>query len=134
MPEPSAHATGSRHNGGGASTTLVTNGQAATLGRPATAANGAARRLLAIEGKSKNMPDDRLLVADIKKGLPDNRGEKIEDLFYHRRSFAIYRSGDKVMVHYADDEKTEKRQAAAVAELVFLRGRLQFLMSGMKGS
>jgi hypothetical protein len=112
----------------------VANGQAATLGRPATAANGAAQRLPAIEGETKNVPDDRVLVADIKKGRLDYRGEEIEDLFYRRRSFAIYRSGDKVMVHYADDEKTEKQQTAAVAELVFLRGRLQFLMSGVKGS
>jgi hypothetical protein len=144
MPEqPTAHATGSRHNGGGASITHVENGQAATLGRPAIAANGAARRPRAIEGESRNVPADRVPVADIKKDQRevrvadikkdqlDHRDEKIEHVFYHRRNFAIYLSGDKVMVHYADNEKTQKRQTAAVAELVFLRGRLQFLMSGI---
>ena len=73
-------------------------------------------------------------VADIKKGGRDHRGEKIEYLFYHRQSFAIYRSGDKVMVHYADDEATAEQQTIAVAELVFLRGRLQFLMSGCEAA
>jgi len=128
-----AHAPGSRHNGA----THVANGEAATLGQPATAAN--------VDGESKDLPDDRVhatipvgisssdaarCVADIKKGGRDHRGEKIEYLFYHRQSFAIYRSGDKVMVHYADDEATAEQQTIAVAELVFLRGRLQFLMSG----
>src|SRR5262245_45651143 len=49
---------------------------------------------------------------------------------------AISRSTDRAAKSwciYAEDEKTEKRQTAAIAGLVSLRGRLQFLMAGMKG-
>src|SRR5262249_62099179 len=77
--------------------------------------------------------DHQVRSEEINKGHIDQRGERIEDVFYRRRDFAIYRSGGKVMVHYAEDEKTEKRQTAAIAGLVSLRGRLQFLMAGMKG-
>jgi hypothetical protein len=71
--------------------------------------------------------------AGIEKGQLDHRGEKIEYVFCRRRNFAIYRSGGKVMVHYAANDTIEKQQTAAVAELVPLRARLQFLMSSMKG-
>lgn len=72
-----------------------------------------------------------LRVIDIRKNQPDSRGEKIDFVFFQRRNFAIYRSGGKIMVQYADDEVMAARQIANIADLLPLRDRLQSLASGL---
>jgi hypothetical protein len=71
-------------------------------------------------------------VADIRKNQPDCRGEKIDFVFYRRRDYAIYRSGGKILIHYSDDDGVAKTQIANTAELLPLRGRLQYLLKDME--
>lgn len=70
-------------------------------------------------------------VIDIRKNLLDDRGEKIDFVFFRRRDFAIYRSGGKIMVQYSDDEGTAQKQIAGIAELMPLRDCLQYLVKDM---
>jgi hypothetical protein len=67
-------------------------------------------------------------VADIRKNRSDSRGEKIDFVFFRRKDYVIYRSGAKIFVHYADDEDKARKQVADTADLLPLRGRLQYLM------
>jgi hypothetical protein len=71
-------------------------------------------------------------VADVRKNRTDCRGEKIEFVFFRRKDYVIYRSGSKIFVHYADDEKKASEQVANTAELLPLRGRLQYLVKDME--
>jgi hypothetical protein len=84
---------------------------------------------------SPNAPvaqDGAITVADIRKNRTDCRGEKIDFVFFRRKDYVIYRSGAKIFVHYADDEKLAREQVANTAELLPLRGRLQYLVKDME--
>src|SRR5262249_51284359 len=70
-------------------------------------------------------------VDDIRKGREDNRGETIDLVFFKRPEFAVYQSGGKILVQYADDEALAKEQIAAIAELLPLKDRLQYLAQDM---
>jgi hypothetical protein len=70
-------------------------------------------------------------VCDVRKGQTDCRGEKIDYVFFRRRDYVIYRSGGKILVQYSDNDTTLREQVAHTAELLPLRGRLQYLMKDM---
>jgi len=67
-------------------------------------------------------------VCDICKHREDIRGEMIDLVFFKRPQFAIYQSGGKIMVHYADDDALAREQIAKIAELLPLKDRLQYLV------
>ncbi len=93
--------------------------------------NGSAPPAAQAADRSKDSGDREVQVADIKKGQLDARGEKIDFVFFRRRDFVIYRSGGKILVQYADQEATAKNQISNTAELLPLRGRLQYLVKDM---
>jgi hypothetical protein len=70
-------------------------------------------------------------VRDIFKHRDDNRGETIDLVFFKRPDFAIYQSGGKIVVQYADDDALAKEQVAKIAELLPLKDRLQYLVQNM---
>jgi len=72
-----------------------------------------------------------IYVSDIFKHREDNRGETIDLVFFKRPAFAIYQSGGKILVHYADDDALAKEQVAKIAELLPLKDRLQYLVQNM---
>jgi hypothetical protein len=77
-------------------------------------------------------PEARAIyVSDIFKHREDNRGEMIDLVFFKRPQFAIYQSGGKILVHYADDDALAKEQVAQIAELLPLKDRLQYLVQNV---
>jgi hypothetical protein len=70
-------------------------------------------------------------VTDIRKNRTDCRGEKIDFVYFRRNDYAIYRSAGNVMVHYSDDPRIASEQAVNTADLVPLRGTLQYLIKDM---
>ena len=69
-------------------------------------------------------------VAAVQKGATDLRGEPIDRVFFKHQDYAIYLSGDEVVIHFADDPARAKQQIDATAELIPLRNKLGFLISG----
>lgn len=122
------------------------NGRAALVGLPTGRGKGQARTTPqgtatppdTSAESAAHPPDDKtksttqLPVAEICKGRLDGRGEPIDFVYWRRPNYAIYRSGERIMAHYADDEKLANSQIAAVAELVSLRGRVQYLLKGVE--
>jgi hypothetical protein len=90
--------------------------------------DGSARPANIIAAQQTDAP---IRVTDIRKNAHDDRGEKIDFVFFRRRNFAIYRSGGKIMVQYADDEAVAKDQIAGIADLMPLRDRLHYLVKDM---
>ncbi len=70
-------------------------------------------------------------VCDICKRREDIRGEMIDLVFFKRPEFAIYQSGGKILVQYADYNALAKEQIAKIAELLPLKDRLQYLVQNM---
>jgi hypothetical protein len=69
-------------------------------------------------------------VCDVHKGREDCRGEQIEYVYFKRESYAIYKSGGKILIQYSDGRDEALKQIAALAELIPVRDRLQYLTSG----
>jgi hypothetical protein len=69
-------------------------------------------------------------VAELLKGATDCRGEPVDAVFFKRDDYAIYLSGGDVAIQYADDPVKAKQQIDATAELIPLRDRLRFMISG----
>jgi hypothetical protein len=67
-------------------------------------------------------------VHDLRIGRPDGRGRNVDDIFFGRSGYVIYMSGGRIMIHYSDDESEATKQIAAVAELIPLRDRLQYMI------
>ena len=100
--------------------------------RPAPLAQGAASTTGAAGPSAQAAPTpEPIRVYDIRKGQQDNRGETIDLVFFKRPEFAIYQSGGKILVQYADDEALAKQQIAKIAELLPLKDRLQYLVQNM---
>jgi hypothetical protein len=67
-------------------------------------------------------------VAGIEVGKTDSRNQKIDFVYFKRSRYAIYLCGSKVVVQYADDDTEATKQIGALAELIPLRDRLQYLV------
>ena len=145
MPELNAQANGSAANGasahelnGATNPALFSNieiDQSAAptedATTPSTGRNSQPGETPVVQQEPKTTSAADVRVADIRKNQQDCRGEKIDFVFYRRREFAIYRSGGKILVQYSDDETVAKAQVANTAELLPLRGRLQYLVKDM---
>src|SRR5262249_5929134 len=113
--------------------TPAQNGKAGELVFLHADSGGAASSARATGGRAatEDSGPAEIRVADIRKHRHDGRGEKIDSVLILRRDFAIYRSGGRVMVHYADDAEAAKAQIANVANLLPLKDRVQYLASGL---
>jgi hypothetical protein len=69
-------------------------------------------------------------VAEVKEGARDGRGGAITRVYFKRDVYAIYESGDRVCIQYADDKSMATAQIAGVAKLIPLRDRLNYLILG----
>lgn len=74
-------------------------------------------------------------VADVKNGGNDSAGAVIREVYLKQPPhYAIYRTPERVLVHYADDEDEAKRQAATLAPLNPARGEINGLIDGWHSS
>ena len=74
-------------------------------------------------------------VADIQAGSLDSAGTIIEEVYTkYDPNYAVYRTKSRVLVQFGDLEETEKSQRAALATLYPLRGEVNGLIDGWRGS
>jgi hypothetical protein len=104
---------------------------AATPAQENTAAAARAPDAAAQSAQTPRTDIGTIRVCDIFKHREDNRGERIDLVFFKRPEFAIYQSGGKIVVQYADDDVLAKEQVAKIAELLPLKDRLQYLVQNM---
>ena len=72
-------------------------------------------------------------VADIVKGKKDLTGAKILCVYAKIRGrYAVYRTGQRVMIQHADDQDLGAEQRAAIAPLNPLRGQINGLIDGWR--
>lgn len=76
-----------------------------------------------------------MLVSEIKQGEKDAvNGDIIAVYTRHPPEYAVYRTKERVMVHYADDPARASAQATALAPLNPLRGEINGLIDGWRSS
>jgi hypothetical protein len=74
-------------------------------------------------------------VKDIECGRKDAAGASITDVYYRQPpQYAIYRTTERVMVHFADADDEARQQDAALAPLNPLRGQINGLIDGWRVS
>ncbi|QRM55848.1 hypothetical protein [Sinorhizobium sp. BG8] len=66
-------------------------------------------------------------VKDIIVGALDERGAKIDDVYFKRRKYAIYESEGRILIQYADDSEVADEQIATLSGILPLRDRLDYL-------
>lgn len=72
-------------------------------------------------------------VADIIKGQTDMTGSTIETIFSKvSKTYAVYGTAERVMVHYADDAKLGSEQRLVLAPLNPIRGEINGLIDGWR--
>lgn len=66
------------------------------------------------------------VVADFASGanITDTIGNSVDRVYFKRNSYAIYRSGEQVLVVYSDNEDIASKQIAALSGLLPLRDQL----------
>lgn len=76
-----------------------------------------------------------MLVADIKLGATDSAGATVEAVYASRPpNYAVYRTKDRLMIHFADAPAKEAEQRTALACLGPLRGEINGLIDGWRSS
>ncbi|MBL8893861.1 MAG: hypothetical protein JNJ53_04620 [Rhizobiales bacterium] len=79
------------------------------------------------------MPESK--VADIVLGQLDSTGSKIENVYSKvSGTYAVYRTPERVVIQYADDEKLGGEQRLALAPLNPIRGQIHGLVDGWRHS
>lgn len=72
-------------------------------------------------------------VADLKKGLDDSSGASVLTIYCRKPpDYAVYRTSERVVVHYADDAKLSLVQRRTIARLNPLRGEINGLIDGWR--
>jgi hypothetical protein len=69
--------------------------------------------------------------AGIRKDAYDNRGQKIEYVFFRRTNYVIYLADNRVSIQFSDSPAEATAQIKAIAELLPLRNKLQYLARGL---
>jgi hypothetical protein len=70
-------------------------------------------------------------VEAVRKGSSDGRGETIERIFFRRDEYAIYLANGTVTVQFSNCTNKASAQIRAIAELLPLRNKLQYLGRGL---
>lgn len=74
-------------------------------------------------------------VGDISVGKPDLTGLDVVAVYSKvPKIYAVYANSERVMIQYADDEKLAMEQRLALAHLAPLRGEINGLIDGWRGS
>jgi len=74
-------------------------------------------------------------VAQIAIGALDAAGASILSVYYKQTpDYAVYRTSERVMVHFADDPAEAKAQSTALAQLNPVRGEVNGLIDGWRSS
>lgn len=71
-------------------------------------------------------------VADVKMGGADSRGEIVDEIYFKRSHYAVYRCARQVVIQYADEEERATEQIGWTADLISLRDKLQYMIAGRK--
>lgn len=76
-----------------------------------------------------------MLVEEVKRSGPDAAGAEIVDVYYRQPPhYAIYRTKERVLVHFADADDEARQQDAALAPLNPIRGQINGLIDGWRSS
>lgn len=76
-----------------------------------------------------------MAVADIRLGATDSAGALVESVFARRPPiYAVYRTKDRLLIHFADASPEEDAQRKALACLGPLRGEINGLVDGWRNS
>ncbi len=78
-----------------------------------------------------SQPSQVCMVQAVRKGTSDGRGETIERIFFRRDNYAIYLADGTVTVQFSNCSEEASKQIRAIAELLPLRNKLQYLGRGM---
>lgn len=74
-------------------------------------------------------------VSEIKANGLDAAGVRIEEVYAkYDPVYAVYRTTERVLIHFSDDTKQEKSQRAALASLSPIRGEINGLIDGWRTS
>lgn len=74
-------------------------------------------------------------VDEVKLGATDSAGAQIEAVFARRvPGYAVYRTKDRVLVHYADAQKLEAQQRSDLVGIGPLRGEINGLIDSWRNS
>lgn len=74
-----------------------------------------------------------MLIGELRVGVTDTMGFKIRTIYgYNPPSYAVYRTSERVVVHYADDPQTAIAQRKALVPLNPLRGQINGLIDGWR--
>jgi hypothetical protein len=92
----------------------------------------AAQIKMAAASKEAGVPEivDLFRVADVKKGKPDSQGNIIEEVYTKvGAKYAVYRTPDRVVIQYADDDAKADEQRQHMASLNLARAQISGLIS-----
>src|SRR5262249_18896491 len=84
------------------------------------------------EAKVREIPsaNDKFCVGDVKIGATDLTGKVIEEIYIKvRPQYAVYRTTDRVVIQYADDDTKANEQRQQMATLNLVRAQINGLIS-----
>lgn len=74
-------------------------------------------------------------VIDIERDKPDSAGAIVCDIYSKIEGvYAVYRTAERVMIHFADDQALGSEQRQSLSELYVLRGKINSLLGELRGS
>ncbi len=74
-------------------------------------------------------------VSEVRTGAPDAAGKTVEEVYAkYEPSYAVYRTKERVLVHFADDADEQKAQRSSLATLNPLRGEINGQIDGWRAS
>ena len=74
-------------------------------------------------------------VSEVERGKSDSAGIEISDVYARRPpDYAVYRTPERVLIHFADDQEREQAQRTALARLNPIRGEINGLIDDWRTS
>jgi len=74
-----------------------------------------------------------MLVSEVERDKKDSAGAQIREVYARRPpEYAIYRTDERVAIHFADDREQEQAQRSALVRLNPIRGEINGLIDGWR--
>jgi hypothetical protein len=74
-----------------------------------------------------------MLVSEVERNKKDSAGAQIREVYARRPpEYAIYRTDERVAIHFADDREQEQAQRSALVRLNPIRGEINGLIDGWR--